>query len=265
MPTLSVQSVSMFYPSARGVVHALDDVSLDVRKGEILVALGASGCGKSTLLGLMAGFQFPQQGQVLVGGKVVGGPGADRGVVFQDDALMPWLNAEDNVAFGLRLQNVRRNDRLETARRMLDLVGLKGFAHHAVHEMSGGMRQRVGLARALAADPDFLLMDEPLGALDELTREKMQALLLDLWQRTGKGIFMITHSIEEALFLATDLVLLTPRPGRVRHRLKFDFARRYIAGEPVRAIKSDPAFIAAREMLLAEIFAAEEEAQYAAD
>jgi taurine transport system ATP-binding protein len=263
MATLSVQAASVYYPSPRGTVHALDNVSLELKSGEIVVALGASGCGKSTLLGLMAGFQRPSQGRVLVDGRPVAGPGADRGVVFQDDALMPWLNAEDNVAFGLRLQQVPRQERRERACRVLELVGLGEFGRHSIHEMSGGMRQRLGLARALAAEPDFLLLDEPLGALDALTREKMQSLILDLWQRTGKGIFLITHSIEEALFLATELVLLTPRPGRISRRLQLDFARRYAAGEPARAIKSDPAFIAAREALLAEVFADEAENQHA--
>jgi len=259
MASLAVHAVSMVYPNIRGAVHALDNVSLEVCSGEIVVALGASGCGKSTLLGLMAGFQKPTRGQITIDGKPIAGPGADRGVVFQDDALMPWLNAEENVAFGLRLQNCGRAERLARAKDMLALVHLADFATHKIDEMSGGMRQRIGLARALAVQPDFLLMDEPLGALDELTRERMQSLLLSVWQQTGKGIFLITHSIEEALFLATELVLLTPRPGRITRRIRLDFARRHLAGEPARSIKSDPEFIAMRETLLDDIFAAERE------
>ncbi|AXT44745.1 taurine ABC transporter ATP-binding protein [Chromobacterium rhizoryzae] len=258
MASLIVENAGVSYAGPSGPVQALDRVSLELRSGEIVVALGPSGCGKSTLLGLMAGFQTPSQGRVLANGRPVRGPGADRGVVFQDDALMPWLNAEDNVAFGLRLRGVSREQRRSEARRMLSWVGLEAFAGHALSQMSGGMRQRLGLARALAADPDFLLLDEPLGALDALTREKMQSLILSLWQRSGKGIFLITHSIEEALFLGTELLVLTPRPGRIALRQKLGFAQRYAAGESARSIKADPAFIAMREHLLDWIFRAEE-------
>ncbi len=255
MPTLSVDRVSLTYRSKRGPVAALADVSLAVASGEIVVALGASGCGKSTLLGLMAGFLKPSGGAVTVDGVPVSGPGTDRAVVFQDDALMPWLSAEDNVAFGLQMRGVAQAERRAAARDMLAQVGLAGCASHAIHEMSGGMRQRVGLARALAVKPDFLLMDEPLGALDELTRERMQMLVLNLWQTSGKGIFLITHSIEEALFLSTRLVLLSPRPGRIVQRYDTGFARRFIAGEPVRTIKADPDFLAMRDDLSSAILA----------
>ncbi|WP_226018937.1 taurine ABC transporter ATP-binding protein [Novosphingobium sp. FKTRR1] len=258
MARLSVENVSVTYGGKRGPVKALADVSVEVASGEIVVALGASGCGKSTLLGLMAGFLKPTAGAVQVDGVPIAGPGTDRAVVFQDDALMPWLSAEDNVAFGLQMRGFKQAERRAAAREMLAQVGLEGFAGHAIHEMSGGMRQRVGLARALAVKPDFLLMDEPLGALDELTRERMQMLILNLWQRSGKGIFLITHSIEEALFMASELVLLSPRPGRIVQRYQTGFARRFIAGEPVRAIKADPQFVAMREELANAILASEE-------
>lgn len=249
MATLTVEDASVTYPSKRGPVHALAHVSVTVASGEIVVALGASGCGKSTLLGLYAGFIAPTTGTITVDDAPVTGPGPDRAVVFQDDALMPWLSAEDNVAFGLRLRGVPQAERRDIARALLRDVGLDGFGGHAIAEMSGGMRQRLGLARALAVQPKFLLMDEPLGALDELTRERMQILLLRLWQNSGKGIFLITHSIEEALFLATELVLLSPRPGRIVARYRPPFARRFLAGEPVRALKGDPEFLALREAL----------------
>ncbi|KVN10705.1 MULTISPECIES: ATP-binding cassette domain-containing protein [unclassified Burkholderia] len=242
MAKLSAQQVSVVYASRRGALAALENVSMSVGSGEIVVALGASGCGKSTLLSLLAGFQPPTSGRVSVDGAPVTGPGADRGVVFQDDALMPWLNVIDNVAFGLRMQGVGRDARNARARDVLRLVKLAGFEQHRIDEISGGMRQRVGLARALAADPSFLLMDEPLGALDALTREHMQTLLLDVWRATGKGVFLITHSVEEAVLLATELLILSPRPGRIVARHSLDFARRYAHGESMRSIKSDPRF-----------------------
>lgn len=261
MAVLSAKGAGVVYRSARGPVEALSPVTLDVGQGEIVVALGASGCGKSTLLNMFAGFVAPTSGQIVVDDRPVTGPGPDRAVVFQDDALMPWLSALENIAFGLRLRGMGKAERLDRARALLDEVGLGAFGGHRISEMSGGMRQRVGLARALAVKPDFLLMDEPLGALDELNRERMQVLLLQVWQATGKGIFLITHSIEEALFLATELVLLSPRPGRIVRRYHPGFARRFLAGEPIRSVRSDPEFLAMREELTLAILASEEEAE----
>ena len=258
MPTLTLDAVSLIYTGRRGPVTALDTLSLTIRDGECVVVLGPSGCGKSSLLGLLAGFQRPSRGRVLRDGQPITGAGPDRAVVFQDDALFPWLDVLANVAFGLRVQGLDRAEREERARAVLARVGLAGFEHHAMHELSGGMRQRVGLARALAADPAFLLMDEPLGALDALTREQMQTLLLDVWRATepgqpDKGLFVITHSIEEALLLATRLVLLSPRPGRIVEELAPPFARRYADGEPARALKLDREFLSLREHVLSRV------------
>ncbi|EOG5374447.1 taurine ABC transporter ATP-binding subunit [Cronobacter turicensis] len=233
---------------------ALADISLTLNDGELLVVLGPSGCGKTTLLNLIAGFLPVETGSITLDGRAVTVPGADRGVVFQHEGLLPWRSVLDNVAFGLQLQGVGRETRRARARQMLAKVGLEGAENRFIWQLSGGQRQRVGIARALAADPQLLLLDEPFGALDAFTREQMQTLLLRLWAGSGKKVLLITHDIEEAVFMATDLVLLSPGPGRVQERLSLDFARRFVAGEPARAIKSDPAFIARREYVLNRVF-----------
>lgn len=233
---------------------ALEEINLTLASGELLVVLGPSGCGKTTLLNLIAGFVPYQRGTIQLEGKKVEGPGAERGVVFQNEGLLPWRNVQENVAFGLQLAGVNREQRLETARQMLKKVGLEGAEKSFIWQLSGGQRQRVGIARALAANPQLLLLDEPFGALDAFTREQMQTLLLRLWHETGKQVLLITHDIEEAVFMATELVLLSPGPGRVVERLPLEFARRYVAGEPVRSIKSDPQFIDQREYILSRVF-----------
>jgi len=252
MALLQLERISAQYPGAAEAV--LSDISLSLGPQQLLVALGPSGSGKTSLLNLIAGFVSPSAGRITLDGVPVQGPGAERGVVFQDDALLPWQNVLANVAFGLELAGVPREQRERKARDMLALVDLADFAERRVWQLSGGQKQRVGLARALAADPRLLLMDEPFGALDAFTREQMQELLLQVWQRTAKPVFLITHDIEEAVFLATDLVLLAPNPGRVVERLQLDFGKRYAAGESARSIKSDPFFIETREHVLARVF-----------
>jgi taurine transport system ATP-binding protein len=259
---LHIEDTSVVYPAANGrpPVEALRKIDLTIEPGDFVVALGASGCGKSTLLNLIAGFLAPSSGSITLDGQLVSGPGADRSVVFQKHALLPWLNVLDNVAFGLKLQGISQQNRNAIAEKFIGLLGLSGFEQSPVYSLSGGMQQRVGIARALTCEPKVLLMDEPLGALDALTREKAQELILKIWNDTKKSMFFITHSVEEALFMGTKLVVMSPRPGRIAHRFDLPFSRRFCDGQPARKIKASPDFIEIREQVLSIIFADEEAA-----
>lgn len=255
MPILSLNDVSLAYERQRGFTRStgnivLDRVSLELAAGEFVAVIGRSGSGKTSLLNLAAGLLRPTSGRVTVDGREVTAPGADRAVVFQDDALFPWLNVRDNVGFPLKLKGTPSAERYARAEELLGRVGLAGFGDRHIWELSGGQRQRVGLARALSARPPFLLMDEALGALDAMTREQVQELLLELWDTSHVGVLLITHSVEEALFLATRVIVLAPDPGRVVLDMPADFGRRVVDGAAPRKVKADPEFIAAREALL---------------
>lgn len=211
-----VERISHVYaPGSGESVHSLDEVSLSLAEGEFVCVLGPSGCGKSTLLMIVAGLLRPTAGRVLLDGAEVRGPGPDRGVVFQEYALLPWKDVLDNVGLGLKFRGMGRRERDAIAQRHVDLVNLTGFEQKFPHELSGGMRQRAAVARTLAADPRVVLMDEPFSAVDSQSRMTLQEELVSIWQATRKTILFVTHSIEEAAFLADRVVIMSPRPGRI--------------------------------------------------
>ncbi|MEL6161156.1 MAG: ABC transporter ATP-binding protein [Cyanobacteria bacterium J06623_5] len=222
---LEVSALHKQFATEKGTIAALKDVNLHVEGGEFVCAVGASGSGKSTLLRLIAGLDMPTAGRIEVDGASVTGPGADRGMVFQDYTLYPWMSVQKNVEFGLKLQGVAPQSRRQQASYYLEMVGLTGFARSLPKQLSGGMKQRVAIARALASQPKILLMDEPFGALDVQTKETMQQFMLDLWERTGTSILMITHDVREAVFLAQRIYVMTARPGTVRKEIMVGLGR----------------------------------------
>jgi NitT/TauT family transport system ATP-binding protein len=245
---LSVRGVSKRFGSGSRAVHALDNVSLDINEGEFVCLVGPSGCGKSTLLSIIAGLDKADTGAVLTDGQPITGPGRDRMVMFQESALFPWLDVLNNVLFGLRLKpGLTGRERLEVARFYLKLVGLERFERAYVHELSGGMKQRVALARSLAPNPRVLLMDEPFAALDALTREQLYGDLQRIWAQRRKTIIFVTHNVREAVCLGDRVILFSPHPGRIREQFKVDLPRprdinnvslAKLSGEIMSALKS---------------------------
>ena len=277
MTGLSVEHLGMIYKLPDGGdVEALRDVSFSLSPGELLTVLGPSGCGKTTLLNIIAGFLAPTSGRAVFGGGEIAGPGAERavmkememeeiagpsprrGMVFQQGALFEWMTVAENIGFGPRMKGVSGREVKEVVEHYLKTVGLAGFGDKAVYELSGGMQQRVALARCLANEPDLILMDEPLGALDALTREKMQGLILKIWNETKKTVVLITHSVEEALFLGERLFVMAPRPGRIEREYRLPFARRGLL-ESLRDIKNTNDYVEKREEILSMIWEMEEE------
>ena len=214
-----------YQPRTGGRLLALDNVSLKVEDGEFVTIVGPSGCGKTTFINLADGLLKPTAGKLSIDGKVVTGPGTDRGMVFQDSCLMPWRTVLKNVLFGLECQRLDNSDGQSRARQFIKLVGLEGFEDHYPHELSGGMQQRCNLARALTVDPKILIMDEPFAALDAQTREIMQLELLRIWREAGKTVLFITHQINEAIYLADRVIVFGARPGRVKETIKIDIPR----------------------------------------
>lgn len=251
MSILKAENISLNYPDRD--VSVLKNINLAIEASSLTVILGESGCGKTTLLNILAGFQQPDSGSIKIDNEILTQPDARRAVVFQEHALLPWLNVAENVGFSLKLKGLKPKEIQTEVNKILTTVGLSHVAQSNIWELSGGMKQRVGIARALISHAPFILLDEPFAALDAFTRETMQAFVLNLWIQENKGFFLITHDIEEALLLSNQLVLMTAAPGQIVETLHLDFAQRYRNGESIRAIKSDPTFIQYRERLFEQL------------
>ena len=259
MSGLFIDDVSMTFELPNGgKVEALKNINLNIKEGELMSVLGPSGCGKTTLLNILAGFLAPTAGTIRLGDHQVTGPDSERGMVFQQGALFEWMSVSKNIGFGPSMAGVDQKTIDAKVQELLGIVGLQDFGEKMIYELSGGMQQRVALARCLANDPDVILMDEPLGALDALTREKMQSLVLDIWKKTGKTIILITHSVEEALLLGERLLVMAPRPGRVHKEYQLPFAELGV-GADLREVKKHPDYGPTREEILTMIWDMEEE------
>jgi NitT/TauT family transport system ATP-binding protein len=250
MSKLAIEGVGRIFPGMRGGAPtvALQPTSLTVADNDFITILGPSGCGKSTLLRIVAGLDSPTAGRVLLDGAPVAAPGADRGMVFQSYTLFPWLTVRENVCFGLREKGVPQTQQDSIADRWLDRVGLKGFEHHHPKQLSGGMQQRTAIARALANDPKILLLDEPFGALDNQTRSLMQELLLSIWESDHKTVLFVTHDIEEAIFMASRVIVMSARPGRIKADVPV-----FMAHPRHYTIKTTPEFSELKARLTEEI------------
>jgi NitT/TauT family transport system ATP-binding protein len=225
IPILEMKNAGKIYAQGGRRIEALRGANLRVRKGEFICLIGASGCGKSTLLRMAAGFEHATSGESLMWDMPISGPGPSRGMVFQDYGLFPWLSVRDNIGFGPRSRGRPKAEVRETTERFIELVGLSNFADVYPHQLSGGMKQRVAIARVLANDAEIVLMDEPFGALDAMTRERLQDELVEIWSRTGLTVLFVTHSIEEAIFLADRVVVMSPGPGRIDNEYTIDLPR----------------------------------------
>jgi ABC-type nitrate/sulfonate/bicarbonate transport system ATPase subunit len=256
-PILSIRGVSRRFTSAHGDTLALEATDLEVAENDFITILGPSGCGKSTLLRIVAGLDRPSAGEVQLDGRRIEAPGADRGMVFQSYTLFPWLTVRENVCFGLRERGLARAEQLDIAQAFIGKVGLVGFEQHYPKQLSGGMQQRTALARALANGPRMLLMDEPFGALDHQTRELMQELLQGIWEAERKTVLFVTHDIDEAVFMANRVVVMSARPGRIKldRPVPLDYPRHY-------SVKTSPPFAALKaelmEQVRAEVLAAQQ-------
>ncbi|MGI9196837.1 MAG: ABC transporter ATP-binding protein [Candidatus Nanopelagicales bacterium] len=246
--SLAIEGVRQFFGTKGAQVQALSRIDLVIEPGQFVCLAGPSGCGKTTLLRLVAGFMTPSEGKITIEGKAIKGPGPDRGMVFQAPTLYPWMTVRGNVELGMKYQRVKKATRQEQSDKYLSMVGLADFDKRRPYELSGGMQQRCQIARVLASDPEFVLMDEPFGALDALTRERLQEELLTIWRETGKTILFITHSVEEAVFLGSRVLVMSPRPGKIVLDIDSTISQE---GQPlpVSELRSLPEFIALRDQV----------------